>query len=408
MSSTLVPFGIRQRPAAPARYLPQPPSPFVAQTLERAAQALAEPFVGLTTDGHVVPGLFPLQQTGVSTQPLVAAAERFLAGLDDAGRASACFAVDADAWRRWNNTHPFILRHGLLLETLDGQQRERALDLVRASLSQAGFQTARDVMRLNQTVGEITGSWDEYGEWLYWLSVFGTPSVDQPWGWQVDGHHLNLNCFVLGDQMVLAPMFMGAEPTWAPPGTTYAGTRVFEAEEQGGLEFVRRLSAAQRRVAVLFPSTCSTDLPPERWHPTEGRIQGRALRDNLAYPYEGLRATELSGDQRRGLLELLETYVGRLRPGHEQIKLAEVERHLDDTYFVWMGGMEEDSVFYYRVHSPVVWVEFDHLRGIALDNDEPARTHIHTVVRTPNANDYGQDLLRQHYARFHRPAYPAG
>jgi hypothetical protein len=401
MSSTLVPFGIRQRPVAPARYLPQPPSPFVSQTLERAAQALAEPFVGMTTEGHVVPDLFPLQQTGVSTQPIQAAADRFLAGLDDAQRTTACFQIDADDWRRWNNTHPFILRHGLLLETLDWQQRERGLDLVRETLSQAGFQTARDVMRLNQTVGEITGSWDEYGEWLYWLSVFGTPSPDQPWGWQLDGHHLNLNCFVLKGQVVLAPMFMGSEPTQAPVGTTYAGTRVFEAEEQGGLAFVRGLSAAQREVAVLFPSTRSTDLPPERWHPTEGRIQGRALRDNLEYPYEGLPAAELPADQRRRLLGLVETYVGRLRPGHDRVKMAEVERHLDQTHFLWMGGIDEDSVFYYRVHSPVLWVEFDHLRGIALDNDEPARTHIHTVVRTPNGNDYGRDLLRQHYAAFH-------
>jgi hypothetical protein len=72
---------------------------------------------------------------------------------------------------------------------------------------------------------------------------------------------------------------------------------------------------------------------------------------------------------------------------------------------VWFGGLEEDSLFYYRIHSPVVMIEFDHLAGIALDNDEPARTHIHTVVRTPNGNDYGRDLLRQHYAAFH--AYPS-
>jgi len=56
--------------------------------------------------------------------------------------------------------------------------------------------------------------------------------------------------------------------------------------------------------------------------------------------------------------------------------------------------------FYYRVHSPVILVEFDHQRGIALANDEPSRDHIHTVVRTPNGNDYGRDLLRQHHERF--------
>ena len=56
--------------------------------------------------------------------------------------------------------------------------------------------------------------------------------------------------------------------------------------------------------------------------------------------------------------------------------------------------------FYYRVHSPVILVEFDHQRGIALANDEPSRDDIHTVVRTPNGNDYGRDLLRQHHERF--------
>jgi hypothetical protein len=30
----------------------------------------------------------------------------------------------------------------------------------------------------------------------------------------------------------------------------------------------------------------------------------------------------------------------------------------------------------------------------------PTRRHIHTVVRAPNGNDYGQDLLRQHYDAF--------
>jgi hypothetical protein len=29
----------------------------------------------------------------------------------------------------------------------------------------------------------------------------------------------------------------------------------------------------------------------------------------------------------------------------------------------------------------------------------PGKAHIHSVVRTPNGNDYGKDLLRQHYER---------
>ena len=29
--------------------------------------------------------------------------------------------------------------------------------------------------------------------------------------------------------------------------------------------------------------------------------------------------------------------------------------------------------------------------------------HIHTVVRTPNGNDYGKDLLRQHLEQYKHP-----
>ena len=86
-------------------------------------------------------------------------------------------------------------------------------------------------MRLNDFIGMITGSHTEYGEWVYWLSVMGTPSADEAWGWQIDGHHLIVNCFVLGDQIVMTPMFMGSEPVAADEGP-YAGTRVFQAEER--------------------------------------------------------------------------------------------------------------------------------------------------------------------------------
>ena len=80
--------------------------------------------------------------------------------------------------------------------------------------------------------------------------------------------------------------------------------------------------------------------------------------------------------------------------------MEEVKRHLAGTHFAWMGGIDDTSVFYYRVHSPGLLIEFDHQRGIVFDNDEPSRHHIHTVVRTPNGNDYGQDLLRQHHEQF--------
>src|SRR5206468_3929505 len=126
------------------------------------------------------------------------------------------------------------------------QRGARALGLLRESLSAHGCRTARDIMRLNGLVLAITGSQAEYGEWLYWLSVMGIPSFDGPWGWQIDGHHLIVNCFVLGDQVVMTPMFMGSEPVAAHEGP-HAGTRVFQAEERQGLALMRALTPEQRQ-----------------------------------------------------------------------------------------------------------------------------------------------------------------
>lgn len=63
----------------------------------------------------------------------------------------------------------------------------------------------------------------------------------------------------------------------------------------------------------------------------------------------------------------------------------------------------EGGVFYYRIHSPVVFIEFDHQKpvGVESESNSPTRNHIHTVVRTPNGNDYGKDLLRQHKEKHH-------
>jgi hypothetical protein len=109
----------------------------------------------------------------------------------------------------------------------------------------------------------------------------------------------------------------------------------------------------------------------------------------------------LSDAQRRQLLGLIGLYVHNMRDEHARVRIDEVNAHLDETYFAWIGGIEPDSVYYYRIHSPVVLIEFDHQKPANLRHlypDAPYRDHIHAVMRTPNGNDYGKDLLRQHYA----------
>jgi hypothetical protein len=353
-----------------------------------ARKSLAEPFVGITTDGRVQQGLFAIQRTGVTTAPVRRAAESLLDALSPAQQARIAFPVDDAEWRNWANIHRFP-RQGVSLDEMDEAQRAAAYELLRTALSAKGYQTARDIMRLNHHLAELVVNFDEYGEHLYWFTIMGTPSDTEPWGWQLDGHHLIINYFVLGDQIVMTPTFMGSEPVRSRSGR-YAGTAVLQHEQDLGLAFMQSLSDSQRAQAVI-----DTD---------KRRSENLAelFRDNVVVTYQGIPATGLDTEQRRLLLALISEYITHMDDGHAAVKLDEVRTHLDNTWFAWKGGTASDDVFYYCIHSPVIFIEFDHQGRVALPGprDAAIRYHIHSVVRTPNGNDYGKDLLRQHYEAY--------
>ncbi len=355
-----------------------------AQFAERERAALAEPFKGLTPDGTVQHGLFRIKATGVTTAPVVEAAAHFLGALTDAQRSATTFPVDDDEWRKWANVHRYV-RQGVGFKDMDATQREAAYALLRASLSAKGLKLSRDIMQLNETLAELSGKHDEYGEYLYWITVMGTPSTTEPWGWQLDGHHLIINYFVLGDQVVMTPTFMGSEPVIAKAGK-YEGTRILDEEQEKGLTLINALTDEQRAVAIVEESKDGN------------RNQAELFKDNIVVPYLGIRAAQLDENQKQLLRQLIHSYVGNMRDAHAEIKMSEVLNHLDEIHFAWMGGTGPDSVFYYRIQSPVILIEFDHQMPVGLPGPRvPNREHIHTVVRTPNGNDYGKDLLRQHY-----------
>ena len=383
-----------------ASHAGQPPAEslkdrFARMSRDADAKGLAEPFKGVTADGTVVPGLFAIRSTGVSTAPVMKAATGFLAALSAEQRTRASFAVDDAEWRRWMNQH-FYVRQGVSFEEMSSAQRNAAFGLLRASLSARGLALSRDIMRLNHTLGELNDNdFEQYGEWLYSITVMGTPSATEPWGWQIDGHHLVINYFVLGDQVVMTPSFFGSEPVTASTGK-YAGTTILQEEQTQGLAFVNGLDETQRAKAIVRPTKTGNDNLGEAW------------KDNVVVPYTGLAAAALSDRQKAALLALVALHVGRMDDGHARVKMDEVRAHLEATHFTWMGGTSPDSVFYYRIHSPVILVEVDHQTPAGLRRQRPDRLpfkdHLHVVVRTPNGNDYGKDLLRQHYARQQKSA----
>jgi len=349
-------------------------------------QNLAEDFVGVTTDGTPKKGLFELKSTGVSTEPMREAALAWIATLTEEQREATLFPVDDEEWRKWANMHSYK-RQGTSFEEMTEAQRDKAFELLGAALSAKGLQLTRDIMRLNETLKEMVNKPGEYGEGLYWITIMGEPSATEPWGFQLDGHHAILNYFVLGDQVVMSPAFYGSEPIRATSGK-YKGTVILQAEQDEGVALVRSLSEEQQAKAILSQQKDGANNLSE------------AFKDNIQLEYAGIRAAELSKDQQEDLVELIGLFVGNMREGHAKVRMSQVVAHLDDTYFAWIGSTETDGVFYYRIHSPVILIEFDHQRPIAFERTGiPSRDHIHSVVRTPNGNDYGKDLLRQHYEK---------
>jgi hypothetical protein len=350
-------------------------------------RGLAEPFKGITSDGSVVPNLFEVTSTGVPTADIRAAASAFLATLSAEQRERTQFAIDDDEWRKWMNPH-FYVRQGVSFGDLGPAQTDAALAMLRASLSAKGLRLTQDIMHLNTTLAELNGdNFVEYGEDKYHITVMGEPSPTQPWGWQLEGHHLAINYFVQGDQVVMAPAFWGSEPAVATSGR-YAGTSILQDEQSMGLDMLRALRPEQRAQAVLSSEKTSND------------IVAQAFSDNAVIPFAGIRASQLDSQQRRQLMALIRIWIYNLREDHAAVQLAEIEQHLDDTWFAWVGGSGDDSVFYYRVQSPVILIEFDHQTPVGLAHlyprGVPYKEHVHAVVRIPNGNDYGKDLLRRH------------
>ncbi len=366
----------------------QPPPAAGGSPVNREAAALSAPFVGITTDGKAQPGLFHIRATGVTTEPVKKAAVAFLAALTPEQRAKTTFPVDDSEWRKWMNVHRYV-RQGVSFLEMSEAQRAAAFGLLRASLSAKGLKLSQDIMKLNHTLGELNNNnFTEYGEWLYHITVMGEPSATKPWGWQIDGHHLIINYFVLGDQVVMSPVFVGSEPVIARAGK-YQGIAILQEEQSRGLAMVRSLDEGQRKQAILDANK------PGNNNYAEG------FKDNAVVPRTGVLGANLNAAQRKELLALVELFVDNMDGGHAQVKMAEVRAHLEQTSFAWVGGTADDSVYYYRIHSPVVLIEFDHqlpanTRHLQKNPQQPIRDHIHVVVRTPNGNDYGKDLLRQH------------
>jgi 2-polyprenyl-6-methoxyphenol hydroxylase-like FAD-dependent oxidoreductase len=363
--------------------------------LSRALEEFATPFVGITESGVTQADLFPLAGELAPTAEIVAAATRLLGVLDDEGLSRLLQPLHSENWRKWFNPEIYLFRHGIRLDEVSPQVRDATMGILRASLSPEGFEKASDCMYMNAFLGQVVGAPQIMNEFSYNFSIFGEPSLSEPWGWQITGHHLILNCFLLGDQMVMSPLFFGAEPNEVDEGPR-TGLEVLTVEESVGLALVNALPADLRAQAVLFEDPYGPDVPVGRVAVADHLHLCGLARDNRVVPYEGVAVALFDDPLRDLVVDLIGAYTRHLPEGPRRARRQACIDHLADSWFCWIGLSGPDDPFYYRLQSPVAIFEFDHHPGVFLTNERARKFHIHTIVRTPNGNDYGSVLLRQY------------
>ncbi|AEO65862.1 uncharacterized protein THITE_2113407 [Thermothielavioides terrestris NRRL 8126] len=352
-----------------------------------------EPFKGITNDGRVRHDLFRLQDEGMPISAIVAAAKSLLDQLTPAQLAAVSYHIDSPEWRSWSNPEFLLSDKGIRLDEVTASTRDAVLAVLEATLSPEGYRKAISAMRINGFLGELVGAPRVCNEFSYNFVLFGAPSETAPWGFSFYGHHLCLNVFLYRTQAVISPWFTGAEPNVIDAGP-HRGTRILHEEERLGLRLMQSLAPDAQRRARVYERLRDPAMPRGRWNHDDQRHLCGAYRDNRVVPYEGVvvGSGDMDEAQRALVRAILEQFLLYLPRPARELRLREAERWFHETYFCWIGGFADHDPFYYRIQSPVIIVEFDHHSGVFLTNREPARFHIHTLLRTPNGGDYGMAL----------------
>ena len=319
------------------------------------------------------------------------AATAFLGSLDESARKDVSFPLDANQRTSWSNLPVALVpRIGLSVGALGVQSRRRFYDLLRTSTSSQGYHKMAAIMRHDDLLraDELEylqhnpprpragrNAVESMGSANYWIAIFGEPTRDNPWAWLLTGHHLGATFTCASDGVVVAPLFLGAQPMEDLTGP-YAGFTVLSHEGVRGLDLVSSLHPEQAKVAVLSTEPLFSDV-----------LTGVGRRNSLTR-FEGLPASDLDASQKRLLLVLVDEYIRNADFHAAEHQLYAIQRAgVDQLHFSWRGPTNDiRAPFYYRVHGPRLIIEFA--------VQEP--NHVHTIMRDPQ-NDYGMDWLGLHY-----------
>ncbi|MFP6568938.1 MAG: DUF3500 domain-containing protein [Dehalococcoidia bacterium] len=275
------------------------------------------------------------------------------------------------------------VRAGVPLMDMSAAGRKAAMRLIEVSVGSRGNEKANSIMTLEHTLADHEAL-DGNGvagrprdPQRYYFVIYGDPSGNSPWGWQVDGHHVSLNYTIVDKEYVaVTPTFFGANPARSLHGHN-AGFRALTEEEDVARDLLHTMTDDQLKIALpdaVAPSDIITD---------------SAARVTPGEPI-GIALSELGDPQRDKLVNLIHVYVDRMTDEIATNQWMRIEADgLDSVTFAWKGGQSVGDPHYYTVQGPRFLIEYDNTQNNA--------NHIHSVWRD-YISDWGDDLIGRHYS----------
>lgn len=304
------------------------------------------------------------------------ATEDFLESLDDAKRDKAVFAFKDRERENWHFTPKE--RKGVALKELNDSQKNGAVGIMTALLSEKGAYRSAQIILMESVLGVMEKRPEFRDPENYYVAVFGNPGNPKAWGFRFEGHHLSLNFTVIdGDKFSLTPSFMGANPAVVPAGE-HKGMRPLAAEEDLARALMLSLRAGGKE-AVVF-----SEKPPKDILTGEDR-EARRLEP------VGITFSDMSNSQKDALFELITEFTHRYRPELADPELKAM-REAGKIHFGWAGSIEPGQAYYYRIQGSDFLIE--------TANTQNDANHIHTVWRDFDG-DFGRDLLKEHLEKAH-------
>lgn len=309
---------------------------------------------------------------------MVTAAKTALASFDSQENLMYAFqSEDQYAWHVYPKEDRIGVRYGNMTDA----QKQATHDLLGTALSDLGEEQVAAIMTLEEVVKELEGrdSTDDFrSPDKYFLSFFGEPDVEKPWGWRFEGHHVSLSFTIVGEEISVTPMAVGSNPGIVTSGPQ-TGMEVLKAEQAQGRALLNSFDQNQLE-SVWY----SRDAPMEVLTGFENKTMA-PLEQNI-----GLSATEMNAEQRAFLEQLVRLTVGKMESNIAETQMQRMidAGGLDALRFLWMGSAEVGEAHYYRIEGPTIVIEYDNAQNEA--------NHIHVVWRDPS-NDFGKDYLKRHY-----------